>query len=204
MKNLARCLLLILSFSLLWGTGTTAKATITKISNDTIILDTTVYGTEFREFLKATQNVKDYLHIYINSSGGDAFNCLAIMNYIKELKSRGVYVVTEVSGIALSAAANIWIMGNERIVHTNDIFMFHTAYIRNVFGSPKSKEDYTESDTLVYNALNNGIRQRLLEITHDTELTQSLLADVEGDLYNTHWFTGEQIFDLGLATKLIK
>jgi ATP-dependent Clp protease, protease subunit len=164
----------------------------------TIVIDSSIYNSDVRELVEATTGDFDELQIIINTPGGDAFACMGMINYLNELKSKGIKIVTRVSGMALSAGAYLWLAGDERIVHSSDVFMFHLTVRYNMYGQKIDCENIGEDACWIDGNLNNFLRQHMLNTIKDTDLVNKLLLDKE------YWATGDELFKLGIATKLIK
>lgn len=168
---------------------------------------TSFYTSDFVGLLTATADLEkgDELKLIIMSPGGPAQVLLAMVTYVEDLKARGVKVTTESYSMTASAGAVLWLTGNVRICHEHDLFMFHTAVMMGYDGRiiPRSLLD---ADALfVLDQLNYWMRQYLLDILHDTELVNKLLksdGNQEGSTSNMNWFTGQQVFDMGIADEM--
>ena len=174
------------------------------ISNHLFV--TQFYDSDYLDLMIQTQNLKkgDTLKLTIMSGGGAAVVAIAMVDLIEELKAKGVHVVTEVAGMSLSAAALLWMTGNERIISSSDMMMFHTCVDN--YGRSVNKVKRGKTEVYVMEWFNYLMRQYLLNVLHDTELVNKLLADPgkQDEEYNMNWFTGEEVWELGLATKFIK
>jgi ATP-dependent protease ClpP protease subunit len=138
---------------------------------------------------------EDEYQIIINTPGGSAFTCMSIAQHIKSLQDAGAKVTTEVAGMASSAGAIIWIMGDERIVHKHDMIMFHSVQFYDlVTGETIPEHELSEGDILIKDTLNSFMVERLTKVIGKKK-AESML---EGE----NWLTGQQAFDMGLATIL--
>lgn len=157
------------------------------------------YTTSLVDLMKATQNLGegDTLYLYSQGPGGNAFVCLSMMNYLEELKAKGVYIIAEVMGLAASGNALVWLMGDERIVHEHDLVMLHGVQMRNPYGDAIKPGDMDDVQLKIYHTLNNKFRQLLLDMLRDTETVNEIMS---GD----NWYDGQEALDLGIATKLVK
>ena len=81
-----------------------------------------------------------HLRIVITSGGGSLYGCQLMLEAINRLKASGVKVTTEVVGVAYSAAAILFLSGDERIMHVDSELMFHEGGIYD-----KDGNDITES-----------------------------------------------------------
>lgn len=79
-------------------------------------------GRLVEELAKCT---KENLTVHINSSGGDVFSGVAILN---TLKSSGKNVTVIVDGIAASAASLIAMAGNTIKMHKSSMLMIHNCW----------------------------------------------------------------------------
>jgi len=79
----------------------------------------------FREWL-AQQN--DDIEIVITSDGGTVYACKEISLLIEEYKKR-YKVITVVNNYCRSAAALIFILGDERLISKNATLLFHSPYL---------------------------------------------------------------------------
>lgn len=195
MKKLLACLTgALLLFSV---AATPVSSTIVISEKPCKILIDDFYTTSLTDLMKATQDLKagDTLHLYSQGPGGNAFVCVSIMDYILELKERGVHIVTEVMGLAASANALVWLLGDERIVHESDMVMLHGVQMRNAYGNAIEYKDMKPAQKKIYLTLNHKFRQLLLDIIRDTEKVNEIFEDDK-------WYDGNEALDLGIATKL--
>lgn len=145
----------------------------------------------------------DTLHIISQGPGGNAFVVLAMMNYLEDLKAKGVCIITEVGGMAASANALIWVMGDERVVHDGDLIMFHEAVVMGPYGAITSEENYTKAQHKIMDNLNGYMRAQLMEILNDKEVVDELMDPTIDEDKNMNWFTAKELFNMGVATKFI-
>ena len=194
MKKLIACLI---GGLMLLSVAVTPVAS-TKIISDTKVLIDAFYTGDLAELMAATKDLKagDTFTIVSTGPGGNAWICLAMMNYIDELEAKGIHVITEIYGFAASANAFIWLAGDDRRVHKGDMLMFHQTIPRGMYGNKIAREHLTEDQRLLVDHLNNWIRQRLLDIVQDTELVNDMLdAD-------NNWYTGAKLIELGIAKEI--
>jgi len=76
------------------------------------------------DYLKVDK--KDRIHLRINSPGGDAFAAMACINL---LTNSGKNITTELLGMAASCAADLFLLGTDRIVHPMGAFLIHKTWM---------------------------------------------------------------------------
>lgn len=126
------------------------------------------------------------IRIKLNSGGGDAFDGIEIMNYLKDLDA---YVIVEVTALAASAASILAMGADEIIMRNGATMMIHEASTF-AYGT---KSDIQKT----MNAL-EAIDQSLVDIyanktglPHD-EINEMLKAET--------WLTGPEAVEKGFAT----
>lgn len=172
------------------------------------VVVTSFYDSDFIDLVKHTSDLKsgDHLTLTIMSPGGNAFVVLGMMNYLEELKGRGIVLTTKTAGLTASAGALLWMTGDYRITHTGDAVMFHGVVFYGPYGPVKIK-DMPKNAQYVAHLLNHYMRQYLLNELHDTELVNELLNDdgnTDTENNNENWFMGEDIYEMGIAHQLIE
>ena len=197
---------------LLGPIGPLAHADTYEISEKHLIVTSQIVDEDLVAFISLIESYDlkkgDTLKIDIACDGGRADAMVAIAHQIFKLKKRGVKIVTETMGRAYSAAALLWIVGDERITHEGDIFMFHTSVIFDSWGNMKTKKDLHGVNRWIIEQFDYIIRQCFLNILHDTELVNKLLNQ-DGNIDdprngNMNWFTAEEVYKLGIATEYIE
>lgn len=83
-----------------------------------------VTAKQFVKDLNALSNVKN-INLHINSPGGSVFEALAIYNALKEHPAN---VITNIDGIAASAATFIALAGDTIVMAENAMFMIHNPW----------------------------------------------------------------------------
>jgi len=103
-----------------------SRGDVVELSPGQILIEAGVGVLDYGDFIVATSHkrIKHY-EILLHTPGGVAYTCLAIMNHIELLQSRGITFTTIANGFAMSAGTYIFMMGNERIVYEGSEFMFH-------------------------------------------------------------------------------
>jgi len=123
---------------LVWTTAACGKVVQTSHEELVVFEDITYQdGVVFRYL---TEEMNRDVRIIITSGGGSVYGVQLMMDQIDRLKARGLKVTTEVYGVAYSAAAILFLMGDERIVHSDAEIMFHEGGIYDNRGN-----DITES-----------------------------------------------------------
>lgn len=132
----------------------------------------------------------DTIHVHINSGGGNAFEGVAIGNFLKNHPAK---IIVHVDGYAASAASVIAMAGDEIIMPSNTMLMIHQA----------STFMYGNADELVKVA--NDLRKI------DTALRQSYKPrfvgtdeELEAMLKEETWLTADEAVALGLADEVVE
>jgi ATP-dependent protease ClpP protease subunit len=179
---------------LLVGSAVPATGLIGYVNRQTLVLYGEVVPGDEVEIRALFDGQEKEYHITVNSKGGHAFVGLSIVNHINDLKESGAHVTTEVSGTAMSAAAIIWLTGDVRIVHKNDMLMFHGAKMVNRYGQEIPDSEMTDDSRLVIGTINAGMAAELAKILGEKKAKEVIEAET--------FMTGQQAFDMGLATTL--
>ncbi|MBQ7543866.1 MAG: Clp protease ClpP [Synergistaceae bacterium] len=140
-------------------------------------------GTTAGNILKQLRNVEGEITLRINSDGGEAFDAIALYNY---LKPKGIDVV--VDGICASAASIVAMAGEHITMMQGSMMMIHNPCSL-VYGDSETHKG--ESDVL------NKLRDQMADIyaertgmTRDTIIT---LMDAET------WMTAQEAVNTGFA-----
>ena len=195
MKKLIACLL---GGLMMLSVAVTPVAGAKVISKTAIMIDA-FYTSDLAELMAATADLKagDTFKIVSTGPGGNSWICMAMMNHIDELEARGIHIITETAGFAASANAYIWLAGDDRRVHKGDMLMFHLVIPRGRTGEVIDRTMLSDDQNMLIDHLNQWIRQRLLDILHDTELVNDMLDE------NDNWYTGKQLINLGMAKEAL-
>lgn len=166
------------------------------------IYDFTLNNVQFviEEYRKENGESPESLLVRINSGGGSAFAGMAIYNYLSSYKGK---VTTIIDGLAASAAATIFMAGEERLIHNNMItFMIHRAmsYIDIFeFGNSeylKTVDVQREKDQVLQ--LLNVLDSDLIDLyTDKTTLTKKQVVDYMAKEY---FFNKNEMTKFGIAT----
>jgi ATP-dependent protease ClpP protease subunit len=185
----------IIGLVMLVGTALPASGLMGYINRQTIMLYGEVVSGDEVEIRVLFDGQEEEYQIIINSHGGRAFVCMSIAQHIRSLQDMGKKVTTEVSGMALSSGAILWIMGDIRIAHRNDVIMFHGVQMINpATQQPVPEELLEDSDKFIMDTLNRFLVEELTKIVGKKKAEKM----IEGET----WLTGKQAFDMGLATIL--
>ena len=157
--------------------------------------------TTVRNFLIATEEVKDY-HIILNTSGGSSNNCTTMINRIQLLQKQGAHITTEIIGYGMSAGAFVFLTGDVRIAHTGAILMFHGAGVQQGYERIDASKACKSDDAVLCSYLN------MLDATV-IDLLMDKTAISEDDI--AHWMyfeeynfmDAEEALELNVATVLI-
>lgn len=144
----------------------------------------------FKEELAKHQDVK-FINIYVNSSGGEVMQAMAIRN---QLKRHPAYVTGYVDGFACSAASFILTGCDKVIMYSNTMQMVHDMWTwtsgnyRQLRKTADDLEQMSIGNRMAYVDKSNG----KLTIEQATEL-----------LVNETWLTAEKCLEYGLADEII-
>ena len=140
----------------------------------------------------ASQNAKEDIKIYINSSGGQVTSALAIYDTMQHVKPN---VSTICIGTAASAAALLLAAGEKgkRMILPNGEVMIHQ-----VMGGTQGQA--TDIDIHARHILN--IKKRLNEIL--AKHTGNALAKVEKDAERDYFMSAEEALKYGIIDRIIK
>jgi ATP-dependent Clp endopeptidase proteolytic subunit ClpP len=145
------------------------------------------WGVTAQDFIKDMSEREDFDEVVlrINSPGGDVFDGLAILNYLRDLK---VQITVKIDALAASAASFIAMAGDEVIMMPNSKMMIHQA---RGYG-------YGEADDLRAMAdLLDDITSTIADIYTDRaggEKSEWLDA-----MKKTTWYSAEEAVESGLA-----
>ena len=105
------------------------------------------------------------IKLSINSSGGDAFEGVAIYNVLRQYGEKGTHIVGEVTGLAASAASIVLAAADEVSIPANAAIMVHEAWtsMRGSAGDLEKRAGLlrqindTAADTYVRSAMRRGV-----------------------------------------------
>lgn len=152
-------------------------------------LDTDITPQELID-IEVEINSADILNIYIDSPGGGVFAGMSIYNILKRSKA---YKRTVVDGQASSIASVIAMVGDEKIINENSVFMIHNPTMVTMGDALQLRKD---ADVL------DKIKENIISVYKSSvdkdEKELSKLMDKETT------FTGVEAFEFGFFDKLVK
>ena len=192
------------------------KESVVKVlnqANDTLEIAVSGYIYDFtlgniqlkvEEYRKENGESPKNILVRINSGGGSAFAGMAIYNYFNTYDGK---VTTVIDGLAASAAASIFMSGEERLIHDNMItFMIHRAmsYIDIFeFGNAtylKTVDVQKEKDQVLQ--LLGVLDDDIIEMyTEKTEMNKSKVIDF---MDREYFFNKTEMTKFGIATGIYK
>ena len=105
----------------------------TLIKENTVFLTGDVDHRFYKSALKLYHTIKERrwedITIYINSDGGDAAICSAVVFLLRDLQKKGVYITMVASGYVASAGAIIFMQGDERYAMPDSRILIHKPSI---------------------------------------------------------------------------
>ena len=177
---------------------TPAYSLTEELEKGTIMISETIGDTDFVEFLKATRHfdVPTYT-VILHTNGGNAYACIGIMNRIMELQYHGVTFDMYVYGKSFSAGTYIFLLGDNRVMHSGSALMFHTMMAQ----ATEYQKTETKKNTSHWNHL----------LTMDKYIT-AMVASITGwtPAVVDYWMNGgkaqfmsaETAHNTGIATSL--
>ena len=186
-------LAIISAIVILFVGASVASAVVEKHDTGLVSITGFITQEDFPQLLNATLDVENELTILINSFGGDAWACMAMVHHIQFMQMSGIHVTTFNMGLAASAGAIIWTMGDTRYAAPYSVFMFHLTQIYDHFGQPIDKKSLPPELRKIIGYLDYFVRQLLLNILKDTEIVNELLKE------GNNWYSADAIEKLGLG-----
>lgn len=120
------------------------------LKNRVIYFDTEVCDYEVSKVIRAVELMvrqnKEPIHIKISSFGGDPYIAMGFYDYIKTLD---VTIITEVVGMAMSAATVMFLAGDIRQMSPNSTLMFHTVSTLSMGRAYEIKGESEECDRII-------------------------------------------------------
>lgn len=135
-------------------------------------------------------NEKEPINIYINSTGGDVLDGLAIYDLIQASDCKiNIYCL----GMAYSIAAVIFAGCNKRYMYNHSKIMIHQPLISQIKGSATEikeiSKDLLEAKEIIDNIISKHTGQALDKVKKITE--------------KDSYFNAEEAIDFGLADKIV-
>lgn len=156
------------------------------------VISGSFFGIGLRDIKRALYDVKsaDELEIHLHSNGGDVFESIAILNYLKN--ERTETITTYVDGIAASGASVIFMAGDKRIMPKNTQLMIHQPWTY-AQGNASDMEQLARQLRQVESSLEECYMDHFVGSNQE-------LKDLLDD--ETH-LTAQQSLDLGFATEIV-
>ena len=167
------------------------KDSSTAIKENSIYLFSGIEGDAALQIATYLDSTKPEIEktMYINSTGGDIYDMLAIMNAMKGHNIHGI-----VTGCAASAAALILLCCPKRSAHRYSFLMMHDSLVSTDQVKKTDLENYTQIQNIIF----KDMMRDLLQKTKITEKTYN-------EKTKNDWFiTPKQALTLGIIHKIIK
>jgi ATP-dependent protease ClpP protease subunit len=148
------------------------------------------YGVTASQFAKDWAAIADVdrINLYINSTGGEVYDGIAILNVIRRTKA---YVRIQVDGIAASAASFIAMGGDELVMARNSELMIHDA---SAFAWGNAEQLAKESAVL------DRLSQNIAGVY--AERAGGDVADWRAAMKAETWYSAQEAVDAGLASSI--
>jgi len=131
------------------------------------------------------------IKLWINSPGGSTTCGLALMNLIRESKSK---IITIINTEACSMASQISVVGHKRYIYSNGWWMAHDM-------SGGISDDYTSK--IIYRAKYLEAHAKSLENAYK-QFTKLTNKDLELARNGELWLNAEQCLEKGIVDKILK
>jgi ATP-dependent Clp protease protease subunit len=152
-------------------------------------VDADVSGYSLIQDLKALGDV-DTIHVHINSYGGHVSEALAIANTLKQHKAK---VVTYCDGFACSAAAGVFMAGDERVMFPASLLMIHNVWSLAIGNADQLRKEADDLDIIT--------QATIALYTDKIKITEERLKE----LMNAEtWILPSEALEWGFATGVIK
>ena len=148
------------------------------------------WGLSAEDFAKDLNEIEGNVRVRLNSPGGSVFDGMAIYNAIKQRKTK---TITQVDGIAASAASVIFLAGDERFVSEGGFLMIHEPYI---YMGGTATELRKEADVL------DKISDQIVNIY--SKRSEKSVSEIKEALKDETWLTGEEAIKWGFADSMVE
>jgi len=138
---------------------------------------------------------KQPITIVIHSFGGCIYSGLALIGRIAELRDEGYIIKTKCTGVAMSMAAMILMVGSQRSCYRYSTIMIHQPLSSCFFTELKSLHENIDEVDRLWELLKTIIKENTL-ITEET-LEESYKC--KKDMY----FDAEEALELGVVDKIL-
>ena len=132
----------------------------------------------------------DTINVFINSYGGEVAEALAIHNALKRHPAK---IKTYCDGFACSAAADIFMSGDERYMYPASVLMIHNAWTFAMGNAEELRKAADDLDTI--SSISANTYKVGLNITDD---------ELQELLDNETWITPEDALEMGFATAILQ
>ena len=131
----------------------------------------------------------DTINVYINSYGGEVAEALAICSALKRHKAK---VITYCDGFACSAAADVFMTGDERIMSNASLLMIHNVW--NI-AAGDANQLRKEADTL----------EKITQVANELYLDKVSITEEELQqmLDEQTWLSPQDALEMGFATAIV-
>jgi len=131
----------------------------------------------------------DVIHVYINSYGGEVAEALAIASALKRHKAK---IKTYCDGFACSAAADVFMAGDERIMSNAALLFIHHVW---VYAAGNANELRKAADDV--EKISQASMELYLDKVNITEEELKQLFD------NESWLLPQEALDMGFASAIV-
>jgi ATP-dependent protease ClpP protease subunit len=170
---------------------------VTLVDDDTIMVHSAMTLNDSATFHLYIDDSQKHYKIIINSHGGSAFGVVSMLNHMAYMREQyGIKFTTKVSGMAFSAGAVLWLAGDQRVVHAEDILMFHGIQMID----PKTRKviplsELDAGSKLTIRVLDSKLERMLSKYIGKKKAQEWLKSE--------KYITGQEAYELGLANQLI-
>ena len=156
------------------------------------------YNVRVKDVSKFLSDKSGEVSIGLNSPGGDAWEGIAIYNYLKNYSGK---VTTRIDGRAASAAGVIFLAGDERVMmEKTSRLMLHEASIASfVYGGLKEIKSQFERIVKAMEHVNGSIISVIANSTGKTEDESKKFVTGKDE-----YFASDKALENNLATRVIK
>jgi ATP-dependent protease ClpP protease subunit len=143
----------------------------------------------------------DKVRVILDSPGGHAFEMISVVNVLQDFQRKGGHVTTEIYGFGMSAAAVMFLVGDDRIMHSGSVLMLHEARYGGYGKSYRVREfremekwHLVDSLTLINDVMAELLREK-------TELTERQIK-YWLEFEDANYMSAKEALDWGMATEL--
>lgn len=133
------------------------KIILDGIINETAALECIYYLNKIKNF-DSKYCSKEPIEIYINSTGGSAFECFLVVDLIEQMKSDGYEIITINMAKAYSAGMAIALSGSIRKCFKRARYMVHDV-LSGSFGKSQELIEHLEESMIIKNTYYDIIRK---------------------------------------------